>query len=384
MAISSEAGAPKHQSMVQRSEDNDRPLRIVIVAPRIQHLVGGQEVQADLLLRLWRHDPALQAAYLATNLQLPRWLERIPYLRTVVRFPLYLADLLVGVREADVVHVFSASFSSFLISTLPAYCVARIQRKKVIVNYHSGLAKTHLRASWIARSILRKTDKVIVPSLYLVDVLREFHIEAQAIPNLVDLTLFPYRARDPLRPLLLCSRNLEPCYRIDLVIRAFAEVQKLYPEARLWVLGEGSQESAIRRLIADLKLSGVEMAGRVPRESIGSFYDKADILINASRVDNMPVSILEAFASGLPVVTTDAGGIPYIVRHEQTGLISNKDDWHQLAANVIRLLQDSTLARQLAENAHRQSFTYRWSAVREHWLRLYRELDQPGSNPRSV
>jgi len=374
MATTSETGSPGQQFTGDRSEDRGHRLRVVIVAPRIQHLVGGQEVQADLLLRLWRDDPALHISYAATNLELPRWLERVPYLRTAVRFPLYLAELVVGLRHADVVHVFSASFSSFLISTVPAYCVSRILGKKVLVNYRSGLARSHLSASWIPRSILRKADKVVVPSSYLVDVFREFYIQAQAIANVVDLKLFSYRTRDPLRPFLLCSRNLESCYGIDLVIRAFAEVQKVFPETRLWILGEGSQENAIRRLIAELNLSGIEMTGRVPREEIGRYYEKADILINGSRVDNMPVSILEAFASGLPVVTTDAGGIPYIVRHEQTALVSNTEDWRQLAASVIRLLQDSTLARHLAENAYQQSFTYHWCAVREHWLRLYREL----------
>jgi glycosyltransferase involved in cell wall biosynthesis len=163
-------------------------------------------------------------------------------------------------------------------------------------------------------------------------------------------------------------------------LRAFAEVQKAFPEAHLWVLGEGSQEKAIRRLIAELNLTGVELPGRVARDKVGHFYDQADILVNASRVDNMPASILEAFASGLPVVTTGAGGIPYIVRHEETGLVSNTEDWRQLAANVIRLLQDSTLVRRLTENAYQQSFTYHWDTVRQHWFRVYRELDDPSWN----
>ena len=356
-------------------EGRKRPLRIAIVAPRIQNLVGVQVVQADLLLLLWRDDPELNISYIATNLALPRWLERIPYLRTVVRFPIYMTRLLRGLRKVDIAHIFSAASTSFLIATVPAFCVSRMLGNRVLINYRSGLARDHLSASWIARNILRRADGVVVPSAFLVEVFGDFHVRAQAIPNVVDVNLFSYRVREPLRPFLLCSRNLEPCYGVDLVVRAFAQVQKVFPEARLWVLGEGSQENAIRRLIAELNLTGVEMPGRVTRENIGWFYGQADILINASRVDNMPVSILEAFASGFPVVTTDAGGIPYIVRHEQTGLVSNKEDWEQLAVNVIRLLHDSTLVRQLTDNAYRQTFTYHWSTVRQHWLRLYQQLD---------
>jgi len=369
--VSSQSAASERASQVDH-----RRLRLAIVAPRIQRLVAGQEVQADLLLRSWRDDPDLQVSYIATNLQLPAWLERIPYLRTVVRFPLYLAGLIRGFRRVEVVHVFSASFSSFLIATAPAYFVSRMLRKKVLINYRSGLAGKHMRASPFARRVLTNADRVVVPSTYLVDVFHESQITAQAIPNVVDLMRFSYRVRDPLRPLLLCSRNLEHWYGIDLVLRAFAEVQKSFPEARLCILGEGSREAAVRRLIADLKLAGVKLPGRVTREKIGDFYNQADILVNASRVDNMPVSILEAFASGLPVVTTDAGGIPVIVQHEQTGLMSMTEDWKSLAANVIRLLQDSALAKRLAWNAYRQSSAYHWDAIRTHWLSLYRELAQ--------
>jgi glycosyltransferase involved in cell wall biosynthesis len=348
-------------------------LRVAIVAPRIQHLIGGQEVQAELLLRLWRDDPAVRALYLASNPALPPWLESIPYLRTLVRFPLYLAQLTLGLRNADVVHIFSTAFSGFLISTVPAYCVARVWGKKVFVNYRSGLARSHMNASSFARNLLRRADKVLVPSSYLVDVFREFQIAALAIPNVVDPNLFSYRSRSPLRPIFLCSRNLETCYGIDLVLQAFVEIQKAFPDARLVVLGEGSEENAIRHLIAQLRLTGVEMPGRIPRERIGEFYDRADILINASRVDNMPASILEAFAAGLPIVSSNAGGIPAIVSHEQTGLLSDVEDWGQLAANAIRLLRDPALARRLTENAYRQSLTYRWDDIRGQWLRAYRD-----------
>jgi glycosyltransferase involved in cell wall biosynthesis len=344
-------------------------------------LVGGQEVQADLLLRLWREDECLCVSYLASNLQLPRLLEHIPFLRTAVRFPMYLAKLLIRARDADILHVFSGAFSSFSIATVPAYCVARFLGKKVLVNYHSGLGKLHLDASRSARNVLLSADRVLVPSSYLVNVFREFGIVARSIPNIVDSDLFNYRPRRLLRPLLLCARNLEACYGIDVVLRAFATIQEAFPEARLWVLGEGSQESALRGLIANLNLRGVELTGRVPREDIARFYEGADILINASRVDNMPVSILEAFACGLAVVTTDTGGIPCIVQHERTGLLSDADDWVQLAANVARLLQDPELVYRLTENAYRQSVAYRWDAIRLQWLRTYEELG--GSGERS-
>jgi L-malate glycosyltransferase len=366
-----------HSAEETSLEDAGRTPRVVIVAPRIQHKHGGQEVQADLLLRLWRDDPGLHISYIPTDLPLPAWIERIPYLRTMVRFPIYSVKLLFGLRETDIAHIFSAAFWSFLIATAPAICVSHILGKKILVHYHSPLGEKHLRASSIARNILRRVDMVVAPSAFLVETFRKFHVPAQAIPNVVDLTAFSYRSRETLRPVLLCSRNFESRYGVDLVLRAFADVQKTFSEARLCLAGEGPEENALRRLIAELNLTGVEMLGRVTRDNIGRCYDRADIFINAPRIDNMPVSILEAFASGLPVVTGDAGGIPYIVRHEETGLVSKTEDWRQLAANVIRLLQDSTLASRIAQNAYQQSSAYHWNTIRQQWLRLYRDLNHP-------
>jgi glycosyltransferase involved in cell wall biosynthesis len=110
------------------------------------------------------------------------------------------------------------------------------------------------------------------------------------------------------------------------------------------------------------------------RQEIGKYYDRADIFINASWLDNMPVSIIEAFAAGAPVVTTSPESIPYLVKHERTGLLSAVGDEKALAANVIRLLRDPALAEQLAQNAYQESRKYTWEVVREQWADLYRRL----------
>ena len=103
-----------------------------------------------------------------------------------------------------------------------------------------------------------------------------------------------------------------------------------------------------------------------------SANDAADIFLNSSNIDNMPISILEAFAAGLPVVTTNAGGIPYIVADGETGLLVQREDHEALADRAIRLLEDPELADRIASKAHEQSRNYRWVAVRKGWLEIYR------------
>jgi L-malate glycosyltransferase len=351
-------------------------IRVALVAPTLRY-VGGQAVQADLLLRNWKNDPEVYAHFIAVDPCFPfgfRWAERVPLLRTAFRSPLYALALWRGLKDVDVVHIFSASYSSFLLAPLPAWVIARMRGKKTIVNYRSGEARDHLQLSWIARRVLKDINRLIVPSQYLVDVFREFGLEAHAVPNIVDLSQFRYRMRRPLRPHLICTRGFHPYYGIDVVVRAFAEVQKVYPDATLDLVGGGALEQSIRELVRDLKLSGVTFSGVASRRQIGAFYDRADIFVNASNLDNMPVSLLEAFAAGTPVVTTAPEGMKYIVTHERTGLLSEPGDSSALAQNILRLLQEPELAERLAHNALEESHRYHWEAVRCQWLEVYAGL----------
>ena len=351
-------------------------VRVAIIGPSLRY-VGGQSVQADLLLRLWQNDPDVEATFIAVDPQFPaglRWVARIPGLRTLVRTPIYLLNLWSGIRYADVAHIFSASYASFMIAVFPAWWVARVRGKKTLINYHSGEARDHLQHSAMARAVLRRADDVVTPSAFLVDVFKEFGLTAEPIPNNVDFSQFTYRERKPLRPHLVCTRGFHPYYCVDVVVKAFALVQKQFFDTQLDLVGGGPLEPSIRRLVAEMKLSGVNFCGVVSRNEIGKSYDRADIFINASRLDNMPISVLEAFASGTPVISTAPEGMRYLIQHGRTGLLSEPGDAEALAKNVLQVLRDPEMGTHLAANAFEELRHYRWESVREQWLHAYRAL----------
>jgi L-malate glycosyltransferase len=353
-----------------------RKLKVAMVAPSLRY-VGGQAIQADLLTRFWQTDPDIAVRCIAVDPPLPgvlAWAESIPILRTLLREPLYVLDLWRGLRGVDIVHIFSASYWSFLIAPAPAWFFAKLLGKKSVIHYHSGEARDHLQRFHSGRYILSRVDEIVTPSGYLVDVFREFGLRAVVVANLVDLSQFHYRVRNPLRPHLICTRGFHNYYSIDVVVKAFAEVKKQYPEAQLDLVGGGPLESAIRNQVRDLDLAGVTFTGVASRQQIGEYYDQADIFINASWLDNTPVSIIEAFASGTPVVTTSPESMPYVVKNERTGLLSKVGDEKALAANVIRVLRDSVLADQLVKNAYEESRKYTWEVVRGQWISVYRAL----------
>jgi glycosyltransferase involved in cell wall biosynthesis len=370
------AKGKKHWRRTSQYEDIAQRVRVVIVAasPR---WIGGHGVQADLLVRNWRSDPDVEINFVPIDPEMPpllRWVERIPVLRTLVRAPFYLTSIWRACKETDVLHIFAASYWSFLLAPMPAWLIARLHRKKVLIHYHSGEARDHLKSSKCAVRILRSVDRIIVPSKYLVNVFHEFDLRAHIVPNIVDLTQFSYRSRRPLRPRLICTRGFHRYYSIDVVVRAFDLIKRQYPSARLCLVGQGSLRPQIEGLVKLLGLRDVEFIGPVAHRDIASYYDQNDIFINASWLDNMPVSILEAFASGSPVVTTGPESIRCMIDHERTGLLCEPGDWKSLAENVLRLLRDSDLAQRMSIAALKETKRYQWECARSQWLGLYRSL----------
>ena len=351
-------------------------LRIAIVAPSMR-ILGGQAVQAARLLRSWRDDPDVHAWLVPINPQPPpglRWTTSVRYVRTLATQLFYWPSLLRELRRADVVHVFSASYFSFLLAPLPAVVVARLLGKPVVMNYRSGEAPDHLKRSAIARATLRGVDHNAVPSRFLHDVFAGFGIRSEIIPNIVDVERFRFRRRERLRPRVLSTRNFESLYNLPCTLRAFRLVQDRYPDATLTLVGGGSEEPAIRRLAAELRLQHVTFAGRVAPEEIWRYYAEADIYLQTPNIDNMPTSVLEAFASGCPVVATRAGGVPAILTDKVHGVLVACDDHQAAGQAMLQLLSDPALARGLADAAFASCAKYQWSSVRGQWLALYQRL----------
>jgi len=114
--------------------------------------------------------------------------------------------------------------------------------------------------------------------------------------------------------------------------------------------------------------------GRVEHDEITRHYSASDIYLNASKIDNQPLSILEAFACGLPVVTTDAGGIPDIVTDENTGFLVPVGDHEALASRALKLLEDQSIATKMTELARLECTRYTWPVVGPQWLDLYHSV----------
>jgi L-malate glycosyltransferase len=352
------------------------PVRVLLIAPSLD-ILGGQAVQATRLMSILSQLPDLRMKFFAINPRPPRpflWVRRVPYLRTLVTFVLYATRLAWEARKHDVLHIFSAGLSSYTLWTIPALVLGRIYRKKLVLNYRDGQAEQHVTSWRTAKPTIAFAHRVVTPSNFLVDVFEKHGIRARSIFNIIDVSQFRYRKRRKLRPVFMTNRILEPLYNVDCILRAFAIIQSRYPDASLTIAHDGCCRPALETFAEALQLRNTRFVGRVPHERVPNLYDSADIYLTTPNVDCMPGSLLECMASGLPIIATTAGGIPYIVKDRETALLVDINDHQAVAARAIELLENPDLVEQLTNRGLEEVQRYHWAPVRDQWTALYREL----------
>ena len=350
-----------------------RTIRVLLIAPSLR-ILGGQSVQATRLIACLGEIPSLQIAFQPINPKLPDWIAAIPFFRTACSFIAYCTMLTARAWRYDILHVFSASYYSYSLWTLPALFFAKLYGKKIVLNYRDGQAEDHLKNWRSAIPTIRMMDAIVSPSGFLVDVFAKFGLRAQSVSNIIDMSQFRFRGRRKLRPLFLHNRILEPLYNIQCTLRAFALIQERYPEARLTLAHDGPSRGELERFARELKLRNTEFIGRVPHGKVADLYDAADIYLTSPDFDCMPGSVLECFASGLPVIATQAGGIPYIATDGETALLVPRNDHQAMAACAFRLLEDEALVERLTTRAYEECKRFCAGPVRDQWFALYQRL----------
>jgi glycosyltransferase involved in cell wall biosynthesis len=329
--------------------------------------------QTRQLAELLQREGAVVAVVRTNTPYFLSWVQKWRLFREPFRLAPYIVRLWRAAGEADVFHVMANSGWAWHLCAAPAILVAWARGVPCVVNYRGGEAQPFLERS--RRLVLRTlgcANVLAVPSGFLQQVFARWGVHSDIVPNVIDLERFrPGSAGGPVAHLVV-ARGLEPIYDIATALRAFALVRKDLPEAKLTVAGTGPDEPALRRLATDLAISeAVHFCGRLDRDQMAELYRASSVVLNPSRVDNMPNSVLEAMASGAPVVSTNVGGVPFIVRDGATALLVDAGDHAAMAAGALRVLRDTRYATQLREAALREVQQYAWQRIRQRWASIY-------------
>lgn len=300
-------------------------------------------------------------------------LERLPRLLDI------LGSLVAWRDEIDlVVHqVFSGP--AFAV-TDAASALCRALGLPQVFALHGGalpeFAAEHGR--WVRR-VLRRAEAIVTPSTYLAqafaaypDLIARIH----TIPNILEIENYPYRHRPVVRPRLLWMRTFHEIYHPQMAVEVLAELRRTHPEAILTMAGQEKRlHSAVQALARQRDLSAfVRFPGFLGPEDKAREFANHDIYLNTNHVDNMPVSVLEACAFGLPVVATAVGGVPHLLRDGETGLLGPDGDVGAMVGAVRRLLDEPELAGVLSANGRHLAESCAWEPVQARWEALFAEV----------
>lgn len=273
-------------------------------------------------------------------------------------------------KQWDILHVHPASWWGFMPAVVGL--IAKSWGKHLVMSYHGGsIANFFASWTWLIRPVLRRYDAILALTPTHACVFEQYGFDVQVVPNIVPVETFSFRPRGPVAPNILWLRQLVARYRPDDALQIFAAVQRVHPDATLTLAGGGVLTAQITKEIVDLGLAGITLTGHLPDARIPVVYNAADIFLNTSAADNQPQTLIEASASGLPVVSSNAGGIPDLIADGENGLLAPIGDIMALTDAILRLLDDPDLAQSLSVAAHQNAERFAWPQVAPQLARAY-------------
>lgn len=212
----------------------------------------------------------------------------------------------------------------------------------------------------------------VAPSGYLMDIFRQHGFQNLTyIPNTIEVRNYPYKERKNLSPKLLWVRAVSPVYNPKMAIDVLEQLRKTHPQAELCIVGPGKNGYMPEVVTYDAsKQLGTKFTGRLSKPEWIALSADYDIFINTTRYDNMPVSVIEALALGLPVVSTNVGGIPYLIEDGKTALLVNSEDSNHMTSQILKLLENPEEGHQIAIRGRQLAESFDWPVVRLKWLEI--------------
>lgn len=319
--------------------------------------IGGINAQVELLHTYLNQEDGMIADIFST--------KGTPLHRCAAFF-----KLLCRANQYDVLHIHACSYRGMLPAVM-GVVAGKLWLKRIIITYHGGEAAEYFaKHIKFARRWLCRADQVVVLSGFLKEVFDQYAIPCVVIPNIV--VMHPQQKRErSIAPRFISIRHLEPLYDIPCILRAYKQVLLHYPYATLDILGQGSMREELEQYVAKNRLSGVRFLGQVSNKQIYEYLANASIMLSAAKADNMPVSLLEAMNAGLLVISSEVGGVPYMIEHGKTGLLYESGNTDALAQEMLWALSHPREVNHMIAQAQDEVLKYSWDNVKEKIMKLY-------------
>lgn len=290
-----------------------------------------------------------------------------------------------GARKSyDIVQLDVYSGTAFLWADWVSR-LAQALGKPLVLTLHGGNLPQFARRNprRISR-LLSRAVAITAPSRYLTDALKNFKCDIRVIPNPLELDVYQYRARDNPTGNLIWLRAFHQIYNPLLAVQVLARLISRMPEAHLTMIGP-DKDGSLADVMAEARklnvLDRISFTGGIPKTEVPQHLARADIFLNTTNIDNSPVSVLEAMATGLPVISTEVGGISYLIENERDGLLIPPNDADSMANAIIRLVEEPGLAARVSRNGRKKAEGYDWNLILPQWEDLFDQVALRTSPP---
>ena len=280
-----------------------------------------------------------------------------------------VATIVKNHRDFDVLVLEVYSGLGLIIAEVAGRLGKMFKLPTIMVLHGGHLPEFIEQHGWWTKRVLNRADFLVAPSSYLAEKIGAFGYQITEIPNVIDLDDYPFRERSQIEPRLIWMRSFHSIYNPEMAIQVLAELHRTVPRATLTMAGvDKGLEDRIKRMAADAGLSSsVRFPGFLNAAEKSREFAAADIYLNTNRIDNMPVSVVEACAFGLPVVATCVGGLPYLITNRENGLLVPSEDVTAMTTAVKELLDKPDLTQGISLGARRLAEKSAWTHVRDDW-----------------
>ena len=278
-------------------------------------------------------------------------------------------------KKIEVVLIDTYSTTNFYYAYILAK-LATLFNVKYIPILHGGNLPNRLEKSpkWSAQ-LFGNAFKIVAPSNYLKQAFEKKGYQVVFIPNVLEMKNYRYQQRKQLQPNLLWVRSFATIYNPQLAIQVVAKLKERYPHATLCMIGADKGElQACKELTQQLNIqNSVEFTGLLTPQQWHKKSEDYDIFINTTNFDNTPVSVMEAMALGLPVISTNVGGLPYLIDDGVDGILVKPNDVKAFVQAIENLLVNQDKGTTLTTNALQKVAQFDWETVKCQWFNLLKE-----------
>lgn len=275
-------------------------------------------------------------------------------------------------KTTDIVLIDTYGATNFYYAYLVAKTCKLLKLEYIPILHGGNLPERLENSKKLSLSLFGNALVNIAPSNFLYDIFQSYGFKnTQIIPNAIKSENYPFTKRESFGPKLLWVRRFQNRYNPLMALKVLQLIKKEYPNASMCMVGpekDGSMASC-KKLAKKYGLD-IKFTGKLKKKHWAKLSEGYDFFINTTSVDNTPISVIEAMSLGLPVISTNVGGVPNLIEHNSDGILISENNEKGMAEAVINLIKDQEKARQIANNARAKVELFDWQLVKEKWNRL--------------